>query len=207
MSPLDGAQGVPMTLSHEPTLRRRDWLRWATALAAGSPLAARAGRQAPRGWVDPRLPLPAHELTVSDGRALALPSLVQGRVAAVQLMFTGCSSTCPPQGVLFAGLARALAGTPVQLLSISIDALGDTPQRLAAWQAQFGRHAGWLTAVPKVADVDRLADFFKGLPGRSGTHTSQVFVVDRHARLAWRSGDLPPVGDMAALLRQLAGAR
>ena len=79
-----------------------------------------------------------------------------------------------------------------------------TPASVQAWQARFGRYAGWQVGVGETATIDRLAEFLKGAAGRAGTHTAQVFVFDRQARLSDRSGDLPASTDIEALLAQLA---
>ena len=191
------------TVCRAPGLRRRQVMALAGAWALATPqLAAAAPR--PTGWVMPRLPAPPIGITGADGRTTALAAALDGKITAVQLMFTGCSSTCPIQGALFAALAGRLRSTGVQLLSISIDALGDSPPSLAAWQARFGRHPAWGAAVPGVADVDRLADFMKGSPAKSGTHTAQVFLFDRRSQLCYRTADAPGVGEIEALLAQLA---
>ena len=143
-------------------------------------------------------------MVMSDSRSLALASAVAGKVTAVQLMFTGCNGSCPPQGALFAAVAQSLRRADVQLLSVSIDALGDTPSKVANWQARFGHHAAWRTAVADVKDVDRLGDFMKGLDGKAGTHTSQVFVFDRQGRLCYRTGDLPSAREVHALMTHVA---
>jgi protein SCO1/2 len=141
---------------------------------------------------------------LAEGGSLLLPKLFQGRVTAVQLMFTTCNSTCPMQGAAFGALAARLRGPGWQLLSLSIDALGDTPQRLIAWQRPFGTHAQWRLGLPAVVDAEHLRDFFQGSAGRAGTHTSQVFLVDAQARLAWRSGDSPELAVVAAAMNVVA---
>ena len=193
-----------MTASPQFQPRRRQLVTLAGGWALAGPLAAVAAAEPPTGWVKPPLPAPALRITGADGRKRALPALLAGKVTAVQLMFTGCSATCPIQGALFAAVAGRLRSTDVQLLSISIDVLGDTPPMLAAWQAQFGRHPAWNAALPEVADVDRLADFMKGVTGRPGTHTAQVFVFDRAARLCYRTGDSPAIAEVEALLARVA---
>ena len=50
---------------------------------------------------DPR-PVPAWALHTNDGQSTDLARLCRGRSTALQLMFTGCSATCPLQGALFA---------------------------------------------------------------------------------------------------------
>jgi protein SCO1/2 len=179
------------------------WAVASTSTRAGAS-ATTSTNAPPTAWVQPRLPAPPFRITRADGRQVTLAGAVAGKVTAVQLMFTGCSSTCPVQGALFAAMANRLRSTDVQFLSISIDALGDTPAALTAWQARFGQAPGWNAAVADPAHVDQLADFMKGVAGKRGTHTAQVFIFDRQSRLCYRTGDSPAIGDLEALLSQAA---
>jgi protein SCO1 len=184
-------------------LPRRLMLAWAGGSALGALTHAQADSP-PTGWVQPRQPAPAFRITRTDGHRVPLARATTGKVTAVQLMFTGCSATCPVQGALFAALAGRLRRNDVQLLSISIDALGDTPATLSAWQGRFGLHPAWSAAVAEVSEVDQLTGFMKGAPARPGTHTAQVFVFDRTARLCFRTGDSPALSEVEALLARVA---
>ena len=172
---------------------------------AGAGAGAGATVSAPSiGWVLPRLPVPALHVTAADGRRMPLSGVIAGKVTALQLMFTGCSSTCPPQGALFAALSQRLPSNDLRLLSLSIDALGDTPSTLVAWQSRFGRHPARAAAVTDVGTADWMADLMKGRLGTSGSHTAQVFVFDRQARLCYRTADAPAIAEVEALLAQVA---
>jgi protein SCO1/2 len=162
----------------------------------------------PFGPVRPPQPAPKLKFTAEDGRAFELASQLRGRITAVQLMFTGCSATCPIQGALFSTLAPMIAARPeMQLLSLSIDPLGDSPQALAAWRARFGAQAPWQAAVPGVKDVDRLLDFLRGRAQGVDRHTAQVYLFDRQARLAYRTADMPPARFVADLMHELSRMR
>lgn len=185
-------------------LPRRHLLMLAGVVALARPLKAGASAPAPTGWLEPRLPAPAVTYLAADGQRRPLQQVLMGKVTAVQLMFAGCATTCPPQGALFAAVAERMRAPACQLLSLSIDTLGDTPASVQAWQARFGRYAGWQVGVGETATIDRVAEFLKGAPARAGTHTAQVFVFDRLARLTYRSADLPASADIEALLAKLA---
>lgn len=184
--------------------QRRQFLTMVGVWAASGLMNQASGAEPPGGWVQPRQPAPSLKIVGSDGRKIPLSQALIGKISAVQLMFTGCSSTCPVQGALFAAVASQLRSKDVQLLSISIDALGDSPAMVAAWQARFGRHPAWNTAVADLNDVDRLADFMKGAAAKPGTHTAQVFIFDGKAQLAFRTVDSPGVGELDGLLTRLA---
>ncbi len=159
----------------------------------------------PFGPVRPPLPSPKLALVGDDGKRFELTDRLRGRTTALQLMFTGCSATCPIQGALFGAVAPLLAGQrEMQLLSLSIDPLGDSPQAVRAWLARFGAHAHWHGAVPRIEDVDRLLDFVRGRAAGADRHTAQVYLFDRQARLAYRTAEMPPARFVAETMGQLS---
>jgi len=178
------------------------------AVAAGMGLGARVGAAAPlpQGLVLPRLPAPNLALTDTQGRTIGLPAQLRGKVTAVQLMFAGCSSICPIQGAVFASVAQKLKTPDAQLLSLTVDPLGDSPQALRNWLGRFGQHRLWTAGVPRVQDVDALSEFLRGSPPKAGTHSSQVFLFDRQTKLAFRTAELPSAEHVAELLAMLAAA-
>jgi protein SCO1/2 len=185
---------------------RRGLLAGLAALAAGGAHAQAVPPPAHTslGPVRPPQPAPALRLVDEAARPFELVARLQGRVSAVQLMFTGCSATCPIQGALFAAAAPRLELPGAQLLSLSIDPLGDSPAALQAWMARFGAHPAWHAGLPRVQDVDALLDFLRGRSRGADRHTAQVYLFDRQARLAWRTVEMPPVAHLLELLAQLA---
>src|SRR5262245_16934674 len=66
--------------------------------------------------------------------------LVKGRVVAINFIFTTCSTVCPLLGVQFSTLRELMGdrvGQDVTLISLSVDPVVDTPQRLKAWGARL----------------------------------------------------------------------
>lgn len=159
------------------------------------------------GPVKPPLAAPPLKLTGADGKPTSLPALMKGRTTALQLMFTGCSATCPIQGAVFAEAQQKLAGKTAefQLLSISIDPLGDDAKALRGWLQQFGADPGrWRAAVPRVDDVDGLFDFLRGRAAGPDRHTAQVYLFNRRAELVFRTPDFPSGEVLVTTLQQLA---
>lgn len=198
-----------------PCAGRRRLLQAGAAWLALPAVAARAQAQAPAkahappGPVQPALAAPALRLTPSSGPAETLPALLKGRVTALQLMFTGCSATCPIQGAMFAEVQRQLAAVQApadwRLLSVSIDPLSDGAPQLKAWLERFGAQpARWRAAAPDVKEVDTLFNFLQGETDGVDRHSSQVFVFDRQAALAWRTLDLPSLKQVMTALQNVA---
>ncbi|WKB51879.1 SCO family protein [Eleftheria terrae] len=184
----------------EPSRRR--CLAW---LAAGWLAPDQLVADEAMGPVEPPLRAPDLPLRLDDGRAARLPALLAGKRSALQFMFTGCTSICPVQGALFAEAQRRLlsvppAGASVQLLSLSIDPLGDDPPALAAWRRRHGAGPAWRAAVPPVREAGRVRAWFDtGVPERDA-HTTQVYIFDHEARLVWRTGELPSPAEIVAHL-------
>lgn len=190
-----------------PHPTRRHLLAGAAAGLAMPVWTGRARAHGSFGPVQPALAAPALRLHDTAGRPAELAALLRGRTTALQLMFTGCSATCPIQGALFAQAQQHLAGGEPQLrlLSISIDPLGDDMPALRAWLARFGAQGSrWSAAVPGLNDVDRLLDFLRGRAPGVDRHTAQAFVFDRQARLVWRTEDMPDPLELVRLMQGIA---
>lgn len=107
---------------------------------------------------DPDFTLPDVELVDQDGHTVHLPDLADGRLVVCNFVFTTCTTICPPLAANFARLQALLDehGTQdVHLVSISVDALNDTPERMRAFGERFGaRPETWtlLTGPKRVVD-------------------------------------------------------
>ncbi len=187
-------------------LSRRQALGAALATGLVGSGRSRASTAPPRGLVLPRQAVPSWPLTDADGGVTTLRARLLGKVSAVQLMFAGCATSCPIQGAVFAAAARNLRAADAQLISLTVDPLGDSPQALRAWLERFGRTPRWRAAVPRVQDVGALGEFLRGAPPNAGTHTSQVYLFDRQGQLAFRTVEQPTAEHVGELLEQLARA-
>lgn len=186
---------------------RRCFLGTAAALVVVPWSASDALAHGSFGPVQPALAAPALSLRDIDGQRVALAALLTGRVTALQLMFTGCSATCPIQGAMFADVQQRLGHDDprLRLLSVSIDPLGDDPKALRAWLAKFGAQTSrWSAALPQLKEVDTVLDFMRGRAPGLDRHTAQAFVFDRQARLVYRTEDMPNPPEIVRLLKQVA---
>jgi protein SCO1/2 len=137
---------------------------------------------------------------------------LRGRTSLVFFGFTSCQSVCPPTMEKLRQVAKALTDEPGPLASvlISVDGERDTPAALEAYLAPFQPDFIGVTGPPQVVrDVanDFSAVFFKGMPtdtkgGYDVEHTSQIYLVDRDARLRATFYNAP-VDAMVALVRQV----
>lgn len=192
----------------EPGRRRLLGAAGAGALAAlGLPGASAANDPIPYhgGRISPALPVPPLPVQLADGSRTDLASVLRGHSTALHLMFTGCSTTCPIQGTVFRrvqGLLRSPAQRGVQLLSLSISPLEDTPESMRAWLARWNAGPGWLAARPNPESMDTVARLFGSANGSLADHATQVSLVNPAGMLVWRTYELPSPETLAGMLNQ-----
>jgi len=182
----------------------------ATVVAAvGAAVAPRLDARvvgADHGIVDPPVPLPAVAVRRADGATASLADLVRGHTTALHLMFTGCSTVCPIQGAIFERVQALLPDQlerRIQLLSLSVDPLADTPGAMRAWLRRFDARAGWTAVAPDVKDLTVLLDFFGQGGNALENHATQVNIVDRSGSLVFRTQELPSADSIANILRKV----
>ncbi len=137
--------------------------------------------------------LPAVALEDQDGRRFSLQDY-QGRLLAVEFIYTRCATICRSLGMAFRQVRERLPtqmlGRDVVLLSISFDALRDDPASLKAYGQAFGADgAHWRIArIHSEADVAPLLAAFgivvipDGLGGFE--HNAAIHLLGRDGKLA-----------------------
>lgn len=147
------------------------------------------------------------------GQPLQLNSL-RGKVVLFNFMFTACATTCPVQTHALAQLQRQL--TPavrarMHLVSVSLDALSDTPQTMKAFAAKFQvNHANWSFVTGRPEDIYRLAEalwLFRDGKGKAplDAHNTSLWLVDAQGVLRARfAGSQPDIGRLDREITALA---
>lgn len=160
----------------------------------------------PFGPIRPPRALPSVVLRVDDGAATTLAALTQGRYTLAQLMFTGCSVTCPIQGAIFKATQAELTaeGVDAQLLSISVDVVGDAPDALARWLRGFEARTGWRAAVPSPEGLGPLIDALNGRGSGPDVHDARVYLIAPSGKLIFVTEDMPSPRYLAKLVRDAA---
>ena len=162
------------------------------------------------GPVKPPVGVPDIEIVTSDGFRGPLRERLLGRVTAIQLMFTQCKSICPIEAATFARTQEALAGVAsngIQLLSLSIDPLNDTPEAMRSWLDGLGAGSAWNAAAPVEADLARARAFFDGASDFGEDHSTAMSLTNRAGMLVWRTPELPAPEEVVRLLGHFRGER
>lgn len=155
-----------------------------------------------------KLQIPDTPLRDQEGRPVHFYSdLVQGKVVAVNFVFTSCTTVCLPMGAGFGKLRAMLgdrAGKEVHLISVSVDPATDTPAKLKAWSQKFGAGRGWTLVTGDRNEVTRLLKSLGAYAPNPEAH-SPLVLLGNDARGEWtRANGLSTPAQLAALLDGLA---
>ncbi|HEX8354108.1 MAG TPA: SCO family protein [Pyrinomonadaceae bacterium] len=155
--------------------------------------------------------IPDVELLDQDGRKVRFYSdLVRGKVVAVNFIFTTCTTICPPLGATFARVQRELgerAGRDVHLISISVDPVTDTPERLKSWGAKFKAGPGWTFVTGSKPQVDELLRALAASAARREEHSPTVLVGNDAAGQWTRAYGLTAPGKLVQIINDAAEGR
>jgi protein SCO1/2 len=118
------------------------------------------------------------QVRTHDRRDVAFyTDLVKGRVTAINFIFTSCTTVCPLMGVRFAQV-QPLLPKNVSLISISIDPVNDTPERLSAWAQRVGAKPGWTLITGPKPDITTLLRSLGTTIADPASHTPLILIVD-----------------------------
>jgi protein SCO1/2 len=124
-------------------------------------------------------------------------------VVAINFIFTTCTTICLPLGATFGKLQTNLGnhlGRDVFLISVSVDPVTDTPDRLHAWGAQFGAKPGWTLVTGEKIGIDRLLKALGSDSAAPESHSPLVLIVnDKNA--TWKR--VYGLGSAATLTRNV----
>lgn len=150
------------------------------------------------------LNIPDVEVLDQDGNVRHFYSdLVKGKTVAINFIFTNCTTICPPLGATFARVQREVADKDVQFISVSVDPLTDTPERLKAWGAKFKAGAGWTFVTGNKSEIDELLRALGASAARREDHTPSV-IVGNDAKDVWtRTYGLTKTTQMVSLIENV----
>lgn len=197
---------------------RRNFLVSLAALAAapGAVLAHDKHAPAPAsprtGAVPIRLDLPDAPLSDQDGRQVRLRSdVLAGRIVVVDFIYTTCTTICPIYSATMAELQRRLgarAGHDVQLVTVTVDPLRDTPRRLKEYASRHtDRTEGWAFLTGTKPNVDAVNKGFGSYTPNVDDHPPMVIVGDTSSGDWTRFYGFPGAAELERRVHELLLAR
>jgi protein SCO1/2 len=136
------------------------------------------------------------------------------RIAVIGFIYTSCSTICPVtsavladvQDILIARLGERF-GRDVKLISLTVDPVTDTPERLKDYAASFGSTGGWLWLTGEKPRVDGVLTGLGAYAADFTQHSGAVVVGDAHSGNWTRLFGIPNPSDIVDRVEQLLAAR
>ena len=156
-----------------------------------------------------RLDVPDLVVTNQDGKKGRLVSdFIGRRTVAITFAYTSCTTICPIIDGIFRNLQNRLGpdlGKDFALLTLTIDAATDIPERLKDHTKKIGLKPGWDYLTGDRASVNRILKALEVFTPDIDNHPPVVFVVDG-SKSAWYrlNGFSSPAQIEQAMRRQLA---
>lgn len=151
------------------------------------------------------------ELIDQDKRRIHFYSdLVQGKTVAIINFFTSCTTVCPTLTATMARVQRHLleqGRDDIQLISISVDPVTDTPARLKAWSKTFGAKPGWSFLTGTKRTVDQLLKSLRSFTPAPEDHSPMVLIGNEPKGIWKQMYGLSGAADIARAIVEMAGPK
>jgi len=152
--------------------------------------------------------IPDLSLLDQQGRKINFYSdLVKGKTVAINFIFTTCTTICPPLAATFAKMQKLLGdrlGKDVYLISVSVDPITDTPERLRAWGEKFGAKQGWTFVTGEKTEMDKLLKALNAYTARIEDH-SPMILIGNDAKSNWtRAYGLAPPAKLMNIIETVS---
>lgn len=134
------------------------------------------------------LPIGPNTLVRQDGKPLDMGRF-QGKPVLLNFAFTDCSTICTPTTLNLAKVRQEAlaAGMDLELVTITVNPLGDTPERLKTFaQARQADHANWHWLTGKPAHVFQVIDHYGALVGKRrkpDDHRTSIYLINRRGEV------------------------
>jgi protein SCO1 len=152
-----------------------------------------------------------NELVTRNGDTVHFATDVVGdQIVVIDFVYTTCTTICPVISAIFQQVQRGLDERPdaaVRMISISVDPVRDTPQRLNEYAGRLKAGDDWVWLTGEKTSVD---DVLRGLGAYSPNfedHPSIVLVGDPQSGTWKRFFGFPGPGKILAAVDELAAAR
>jgi protein SCO1/2 len=121
-------------------------------------------------------------LVDQDGQEVRFVSDVIGdKIVVMDFVYTTCTTVCPVLSAVFVQLQERLGdqlGQEVALVSVTVDPVRDTPQRLKAYSARYEARDGWVWLTGPKTTVDDVLTGVGAYSVNFEDHPSMVLVGD-----------------------------
>lgn len=135
--------------------------------------------------------------------------LINRKTVAINFVFTTCTASCPPLTATFRRVQQAAAERKldIKLISISVDPVVDTPERLRAFAEKFKVEPGWTFVTGDKAQIDSLLQALGAGITNKNDHTPMIMIGNDSVDYWTRAYGLSSPSTLVDLLADAASRR
>jgi protein SCO1 len=175
------------------------------------PVVVEKPAEPPASGSNRKMSIPDVEVLDQDGNELHFyRDLIKDKTVAINFIFTNCTTICPPLAATFARVQKEMGdkvGKDVHFISISVDPLTDTPERLKAWGAKFKAGAGWTFVTGEKQEMDKLLNALGAAVSKREDHTPAM-IIGNDAKGVWtRTYGLAKTGQIVGLITEVMAGK
>jgi len=152
-----------------------------------------------------QIEMPSVKLTNQDGEVVNLLELTKGKVVAINFVFTTCTTICPVMGAQFSALTKKMKqelNNDLVMISISIDPVNDTPERLKIWSEKFEPEKGWNLLTGNKHTINKLLKELEVFTALIDDH-APIILMGKEGEGGWiRTNGLTAPEDLAKQLKK-----
>jgi cytochrome oxidase Cu insertion factor (SCO1/SenC/PrrC family) len=158
-----------------------------------------------------KMVIPDVKVLDQHGNALHFyTDLIKDKTVAINFIFTNCTTICPPLAATFARLQKEMGdkiGKEVHLISISVDPVTDTPERLKAWGAKFKAGPGWTFVTAEKQEMDKLLNALGAAVSKREDHTPAMIIGNDSKGIWTRTYGLAKIPQIMGVLQNVMAGK
>lgn len=132
--------------------------------------------------------------------------LIKNKTVAINFIFTACSSSCPLSTAIFSQVQKKLGKQKVQFITISVDPVNDTPERLREFSDKFRTGLGWTFVTGEKAEITNLLKSLGAYSADKNEHSNMV-IIGNDAKHQWtRLYGLPQADEIITAINTVSSA-
>jgi cytochrome oxidase Cu insertion factor (SCO1/SenC/PrrC family) len=132
--------------------------------------------------------------------------LIKGKTVAVNFIFTTCTTVCPPLTATFRKVEQTASerGLDVKLVSVSVDPVVDTPERLRAFAEKFNAGQSWTFVTGEKGEIDAVLQSLGVAVTNKNDHTPMILIGNDSVDYWTRAYGLSPASRLVDLIAEAA---
>jgi protein SCO1 len=131
--------------------------------------------------------------------------LIKHKTVAINFVFTSCTSSCPLSTAVFRQVQKKPGNQKLQLITISVDPVNDTPERLLEFSKKFNTKPNWAFITGEKTVISGLLKSLGVYAADINEHSNMV-IVGNDATHTWtRLYGFPQADEIITALKNITG--